>query len=33
VFANGVVTWRDLTDNFRVRTDPQRVLDAVDAAH
>jgi peroxiredoxin len=32
VFANGVARWRDLTTNFRVRTDPQRVLDAVDAA-
>jgi peroxiredoxin len=31
VFENGVVTWRDLTDNFRVRTNPQRVVDAVDA--
>ncbi len=31
VFSGGVARWRDLTTNFRVRTNPQRVLDAVDA--
>ena len=33
VFQDGTVRWRDLTDNYRIRTNPQRVLDAVDALH
>jgi len=32
LFENGVVRWRDLTNNYRVRTDPERVLDAIRAA-
>jgi peroxiredoxin len=29
--ANGVVRWRDLTENYRVRPRPEDVLRAVDA--
>jgi peroxiredoxin len=32
LIEGGVVRWRDLTNNYRVRTDPQRVLDALAAA-
>ena len=30
VDANGVVRWRDLTENFRIRPHPQDVLRAID---
>lgn len=29
--ANGVVRWRDLTENFRLRPHPDQVLAALDA--
>lgn len=29
LFVDGVARWRDLTPNYRIRTDPARVLDAI----
>ena len=28
--ANGIVRWRDLTDNYRLRPDPETILAAID---
>ena len=32
VDEEGRILWRELTENWRVRLDPQRVLDALDQA-